>query len=378
MAVSKRESRLRRLLRKLRGCLPKSHPHHKYRSSYLDLEKQPPPPLPQHTPRHALIGRRDQPLKKTKSTNSQSADRDASPKRALPSPGRLTVMAPHESPVDETIRFVNASATSLAGNRHGAYTPRYVGRMSYPIRQQTHQDQTIHRSEPTHAPSSERTYSLPEGTKTLGRLPGVLPYHESCHIQHAMNRQLPQPPVERRHDSAADLSVRPLNIRPLNIRPLHIQPLNIRPQTYHAAPADISLEESMASMNLSQGPSARATHYGIQRSSHPPTANGSRFAEALDGREHDWEKHWEKPLQHRIGDSKGIWKTASHRLLIRNKDSIQRLEADKAIRENMGKRMEMQRREETQTQMRSIQSIEEMAEDDRRAGEEWSGESFYI
>jgi hypothetical protein len=364
MAVSKRESRLRRLLRKLRGCLPKSHPHHKYRSSYLDIEKQQPPPLPQHTPRHALVGRRDQPLKKTKSTNSQAAERDASPKRALPSPGRLRVVAPQEPPVDETIRFVNASMTSLAGNRHEAYTPRYGGRMSYQTRQQTQQDRSIHRPEQAHVSSFSGPSQLRKGTRRIDRLPGVLPYHESFSTQRAINAQLPHPPRELRHDSAADLSVRPLNIRP---------------RTYHASPSDISLENTMASMNLSAPPTcARATHYDAQRSSypisvHPVNANGSRFTEVgIDGWEHDWDK----PIQQRIGESKGIWKTASHRLLIRNKDSIQKLEKEKAILEKMGKKMEEERKEERQNQMRSIQSIEAMAEEDRRAGEEWNGKSY--
>jgi hypothetical protein len=84
-----------------------------------------------------------------------------------------------------------------------------------------------------------------------------------------------------------------------------------------------------------------------------------------------WEQDWEKPLQRRIGDSRAIWKSASHRLLLRNKDSIQRLDAESAIMEQMAARMELEKRQ--QPQMRSIQSIEEMAEEDRRADEEWNG-----
>ncbi|KAI4952990.1 hypothetical protein J4E86_006527 [Alternaria arbusti] len=81
-----------------------------------------------------------------------------------------------------------------------------------------------------------------------------------------------------------------------------------------------------------------------------------------------------KPLylqQQRIGDSRAIWKSASHRLLLRSKDSIQRLDAEQAIMEQMTAKMELEKRQ--QPQMRSIQSIEEMAEEDRRADEEWNG-----
>jgi hypothetical protein len=85
----------------------------------------------------------------------------------------------------------------------------------------------------------------------------------------------------------------------------------------------------------------------------------------------DWKHDWDKPLQHRAGGSKAIWKTASERLLLRNKDSIRRLDAERAIMEQMAARMELEKRQ--QPQMRSIQSIEEMAEEDKRADEEWNG-----
>jgi hypothetical protein len=353
MAVSKRESRIRRLFKKLRSCLPKAHPHHKYRSSYLEIEKQPPPPLPQHihAQRHGLIGRREMPSKKTTSAPARATDRDASPgKRALPSPGRLRVVPPQELPKDETIRFVDKSFTSIAKGRPGAFTgtPRYAGRIVQPTRQQMQRDQALYRLEQGEVRSEERPSQPPEEAKPLVRVPGVLPYNESLITHRAINRQLPQTPAKLRHDSAADLSVRPLNVRP---------------RTYHTAYSDVSLEESMASMNLEQHPSARA--------SHPVTATGSKFTEALNGCEHEWDS----PNQHRVGDSKGIWKTASHRLMIRNKDSIQKLEAEKAVRERMEKRMDIVSREQ-QTQVRSIQSIEEMAEEQRRAGEEWNGESL--
>jgi hypothetical protein len=357
MTVSKRESRLRRLLKKLRSCLPKSHPHHKYRSSYLDIEKQAPPPLPQHAQRYGLIGRREQPSKKTTTTTPKAAVRDASPKRAMPSPGRLRVVAAPEPPKDETIRFVNASATSLAGNRQGAFTPRFTGRLSYQTRQQTRRDQALQRLEQTHMPSSDRADQLSDGAKPIARPHGVLPFNESFQTQRAINQQLPRTPAEVRHDSAADLTVRPLNIRP---------------RTHHAAQSDSTLIDSMASMTLEQHSTAREAHYGLQRSSLPIAPNGSKFTEALD----DWEHDWDKPLQNPMGGSKGIWKTASHRLLIRNKDSIQKLEAEKAVRDRMEKRMEMMSSEQQQTQMRSIQSIEEMAEEDRKAREEWNGESY--
>jgi hypothetical protein len=83
-----------------------------------------------------------------------------------------------------------------------------------------------------------------------------------------------------------------------------------------------------------------------------------------------WEYDWDKPLQHRIGNDKGIFRSTSNRLVIRNKDSIRVLDEEQ-IRRQMRERMEIAKRETPQ--MRSFQSIEEMAEEDRRADEEWGG-----
>ncbi|KAL1793901.1 hypothetical protein ACET3X_007322 [Alternaria dauci] len=85
----------------------------------------------------------------------------------------------------------------------------------------------------------------------------------------------------------------------------------------------------------------------------------------------DWKSDLGKPLQHRSEGSKAIWKTASQRLLLRNKDSIRNLDAERTIIEQMNARMELEKRQEPQ--MRSIQSIEEMAEEEKRADEEWNG-----
>jgi hypothetical protein len=98
----------------------------------------------------------------------------------------------------------------------------------------------------------------------------------------------------------------------------------------------------------------------------PPTFTTVPF-EPVPG----WEYDWDKPIQHRIGSDKGIYRSTSNRLTIRNKDSIQILDEDK-IRRQMRERMEIAKRETPQ--MRSFQSIEEMAEEDRRANEEWGGE----
>ena len=58
--------------------------------------------------------------------------------------------------------------------------------------------------------------------------------------------------------------------------------------------------------------------------------------------------------------------------MVRNKDSILRLDSDKQMREKTKGRMETDKRQPSQ--VRSIESIEEMAEEDRLAYEEWTGE----
>lgn len=83
-----------------------------------------------------------------------------------------------------------------------------------------------------------------------------------------------------------------------------------------------------------------------------------------------WDEDWDKPLGLRTGPHKAIWKTPSFRLEIRNKRSIRKMEAEARIRETM---------EHTQAlQMRSMRSVEEMVEEERRASREFFGQFLSI
>ena len=324
----------------MRNCKP----HRKYKSTFRDIEKSPQPVRrsnAQQGPRHVLIGRREQPSpKKTASRKSNATE--TSPKRALPSTGRLRASPPQDAPVDETIRLVNASMSSLVVGRQEAQTLRYLGRTSYAPR-----DSGI-------APSirsgltAERPKSQSEGTEALHGPRAVLSWQESFQTQGVLSRELPPHPTAR-NDSAADLTVRPPQVR------------SYPPEAMYSRPAT---GKTMIPFQSRMTTGAQICHH---TTIHSQTALHS----TLTNDTADWEQDWDQPLQQRIGDSKGLWKTASQRLLIRNKDSIRRLGAEKAIRERMMARMEAEQQQEPQ--MRSIQSIEEMAEEDRRADEEWSG-----
>jgi hypothetical protein len=332
MTVHKRESRLRRWARKLGGCLRNHHPHRKYKSaSYVDMRSTA-SPVPRHNARHVprkgLIGRREQPSKKV--PNSGSSTEDAQPKWAMPSTGRLRTVTPQDAPVDETIRLVNASVNSLVGGRLGAQTPRFAGRVS---------KQAL-REPQTHKPDQ------------LGQLEGprsVLTWQESFEVQRVLKGEL-NPPLSNRYDSAVDVTIRPLHIRKHQIQKPYC------PSGLGESAAVPIQPKPTANARILQSPAFQSQ-----------VALLTTEREPLEG----WEQEWEKPLQRRIGDSRAIWKSASHRLLLRNKDSIQRLDAESAIMEQMAARMELEKRQ--QPQMRSIQSIEEMAEEDRRADEEWNG-----
>ncbi|KAF1836393.1 hypothetical protein BDW02DRAFT_646206 [Decorospora gaudefroyi] len=360
MTVSKRESRLRRWAKKLGGCLRNYHPHRKYKSSYMDMETTRSPINHRHNAprqRNALIGWREQRPKKSTSSSSNATDTGA--KRALPSSGRLRVLTPQDLPTDETIRFVNASMHSLVGGRQGAQTPRYVGRISYRTAREAEAAQTTIIQRPTH--QGPRPIEGPRHFQYPRAPSAVLSWQESFQVQRAVSREISQPPASSgRHDSAADLTVRPLKIRPSQVTP--------------SASGQTSVGNNSVLTSTKPRASARAECYNLQRSSLPAQPTHFMTATNPNGRLEPvkgWDKDWDKPLQYRIGDSKGLWKTASHRLLVRNKDSIRRLDAEKALGEKMKQRLEMSTVHDPQ--MRSIQSIEEMAEEDRRAGEEWNG-----
>ncbi|KAG9190331.1 hypothetical protein G6011_08419 [Alternaria panax] len=332
MTVNKRESRLRRWARKLGGCLQNHHPHRKFKSaSYVDFEKTLPSPTNrinfQHTPRKSLIGRREQPPKKE--INKGSRTWDAHPKRAMPSPGRLQTNTPQDPPVDDTIRLVNASVNSLVVGRQDTQTPRFAGKVA---------KQAL--CEPQKHISDELVQ--------LQGPPAVLTWRESFEVQRALRRELPQTPSDR-FDSAVDVTIQPLHVRKHQVQKLY-------------CPSGLG-----RSTAVSVQPRPKT---GV-RTYHPP-ATRARVAISTKEKEtvRGWEHDWDKPLQHRAGGSKAIWKTASERLLLRNKESVRRLDAERAITEQMAARMELEKRQ--QPQMRSIQSIEEMAEEDKRADKEWN------
>lgn len=318
MAISKRESRLRRWAKKLGSCVRHCQPHRRYKSDYLEIERTGPQPVhrsnTQNSPRNVIFGRREQPPKKTKSEDS--AGRNRGSMRALPSIGKLQSSAPQDVPGDKTIRVVNPSQSSLL-----------VGRLSY-------------------SNSFEPLHRHPE---ILHKHPhGVLPWKESLQIQRAINRPMPQYPANK-HDSATDLSLRPLQTRPHEARNSDDPPTP--PPKSPPTPPPKPLTKPAT---------------GPQISHRRPANSQAAFtsSKTIAG----WDQDWDKPLQHRIGDTKALWKTGSHRLMVRNKDSIRRLESDKATRE----KTTTDKRQQSKT--RSTQSIEEMAEEDRLANEEWSSE----
>lgn len=311
------------------------HPHRKYKSaSYVDMEKTLPSPVHhidfQHTQRNGLIGRREQPPKNE--INRGSRTWDAHPKRALPSPGRLRVDTLRDHPVDETIRIVNPSVSSLVAGRHDTQTPRFAGKVS------------------KQALSEPQTHVANERFQLQGP-PTVLTWRESFEIQRVLRRESPQPPSDR-YDSAVDVSIRPLNARKHQAQKPY-------------CPSGLG---KSAAVPVQPKPTNDVRTY-YRPSGHSIATISTKEKEAI----RDWKHDWDKPLQHRAGGSKAIWKTASERLLLRNKDSIRRLDAERAIMEQMAARMELEKRQ--QPQMRSIQSIEEMAEEDKRADEEWNGKS---
>ncbi|KAL7770565.1 hypothetical protein CFE70_000503 [Pyrenophora teres f. teres 0-1] len=247
MAISKRESRLRRWAKKLSGCLRHCQPHLRYKSDYLEIEKT-----------------GSQPVYRANNQNPPAA-------------------------------FFLVDENSLPRN----------------------QEEGILQKNPH----------------------GVLPWKESFQIQKAINQGMPEHSTHK-HDSATDLSLRPFQTRPHEARKSHGPPKPPpKPTT-----------------------GARICH---RRPINPQAAFTSSNTVA------GWDQDWDKPLHHRIGDTKAIWKSGSHRLMVRNKDSIRRLDSDKTTREKVKGRMVSDKRQASQ--VRSIESIEEMAEEDRLAYEEWTG-----
>ncbi|EMD66768.1 hypothetical protein COCSADRAFT_84423 [Bipolaris sorokiniana ND90Pr] len=320
MAKSKRKSHILLWAKKLGSCLTKCHPRRKKKASCLDTGEPTPPPhrasITNHMPRHTLSIRRSRSTTgKTGTMNSKTTS--ISTNWALPSQGKLQPITRHNLRREKTIRLVNASVSSLVGGRPSSRSAKS------PIRSPG--------EEPLPGPRS------------------VLSWLDSFQAQQVFHRDSPRSPTLR-NDSAADLTA--------------------RPGARHPNPTDNLCSPTSPSVNSTASPHGKMST-GAQicypPSIHSHVALNTMLTESVKG----WEQDWDKPLQHRVGSSKGLWRTASQRLLIKNKDSIRRLNAEKAKK---NKSVDLKDVEDRPIpQMKSIESIQEMVEEERRADEEWSG-----
>ncbi|XP_014556575.1 hypothetical protein COCVIDRAFT_99640 [Bipolaris victoriae FI3] len=318
MTKSKRKSHILLWAKKLGSCLTKCHPRRKKKASYMDKSESIQPPyrtsIANHMSRHTLSIRRSRSTTgKTGTMNSKTTS--TSTNWALPSQGKLQPTTRHNLRREKTIRLVNASVSSLVGGRPTSRSAKS------PIR----------REEPLPGPRS------------------VLSWLDSFQAQQVFHRDSPRSPTLR-NDSAADLTTRSGQRRPNRTDNLY-------------SPTSPSVN-STASPHGKMSTGARICY---PPSIHSHVALNTMLTESVRG----WEQDWDKPLQHRVGSSKGLWRTASQRLLIKNKDSIRRLNAEKAKKNKSVDMTEVQNRPIPQT--RSIESIQEMVEEERRADEEWSG-----
>ncbi|EUC49639.1 hypothetical protein COCMIDRAFT_33063 [Bipolaris oryzae ATCC 44560] len=320
IATSKRKSHILIWAKKLGGCLTKCHPRRKKKASYLDTGEPIPPSyrtnVANHMPRHTLSIRRSRSTTgKTGTMNSKTNSTGTN--WALPSQGKLQPTTRHNLRREKTIRLVNASVSSLVGGR----------------------------------PSPRSTVS-PRRSPGEEPLPGprsVLSWLDSFQTQQVFHRDSPRSPTLR-NDSAADLTARPGQRRPNRTSDLY-------------SPTS----PSMSSTASPHGKMSTGAQICYPPSIHSHVALNTMLTESVKG----WEQDWDKPLHNRVGSSKGLWRTASQRLLIKNKDSIRRLNAEKAKKNKSVDITAVENR--PIPQMRSIESIQEMVEEERRADEEWSG-----
>lgn len=344
MAKSKRKSHILLWAKKLGSCLTKCHPRRKKKASCLDTGEPTPPPhrasITNHMPRHTLSIRRSRSTTgKTGTMNSKTTS--ISTNWALPSQGKLQPITRHNLRREKTIRLVNASVSSLVGGRPSSRSAKS------PIRSPGY---TPRESDIPETPIQKtRGYLRGAGEEPLPGPRSVLSWLDSFQAQQVFHRDSPRSPTLR-NDSAADLTA--------------------RPGARHPNPTDNLCSPTSPSVNSTASPHGKMST-GAQicypPSIHSHVALNTMLTESVKG----WEQDWDKPLQHRVGSSKGLWRTASQRLLIKNKDSIRRLNTEKAKK---NKSVDLKDVEDRPIpQMKSIESIQEMVEEERRADEEWSG-----
>ena len=354
LSSPKRESRIRHWAKRLGSCLTKCQPQHEGKPSYLDTDDES-ITSPFDMLNTERVPRRVQSMRRTKSASDKTASARSrrpatSATYALPSPGRLQ-RADHQQYIhaEQTIRLVDASISSSAGGRHASYATNFsrrsTGYAPYGSERvsSAYDEMGLHRT---------KTRSKQDDEAPLPNPRSVLSWLDSFQAQQFVNGEPTRPPTSRR-DSAADLTIRPLQIRPRQTDTV-----------YGRTPSG---QTSVSTQSRKTG-SAQICY---PPSIHSQVALNAMLCEGVKG----WDQDWDKPLQHRIGDSKCLWKSASQRLLVRNKDSIPRLNEEAERDEQQDRILE---RMEADTRLgprhiRSIDSIEELAEEDRQADEEWSG-----
>jgi hypothetical protein len=340
---SKRQSRIRLWAKKFGSCLRKCQPRRRQKASYLDTEPIPPPyraSITKHLPRHTLSVR----TSKCKTENTEATNSKAnitSSNWALPSHGKLQPTTRHNIRREKTIRLVNPSLNSLIGRRSVSQPTKFPRKSSG----YTPREPDIHE---TSSEGDKPALGGP-GQEPLPGPRSVLSWLDSFQTQKVFRRESPRPPTSR-NDSAADLTIRPVETRPSHTDGLYGE----------ISPLTSSAISTPAMMNNGA------------RICHPPSIQSHVALNAiLNENVKGWDEDWDKPLQHSIGGSKGLWKSASQRLLIRNKESIRRLNAEKAKKSREQERNQLGHQQPLQ--MGSVDSIQEMADEERVANEEWSG-----
>lgn len=345
MTKSKRKSYILRWAKKLGSCLTKCHPRRKKKASYLDTGERIPPPhrasITNHMPRHTLSIRRSRSTTgKTGTMNSKTTG--TSTNWALPSQGKLQSTTRPNLRREKTIRLVNASVSSLVGGRPSSRSAR-----SSPIRSLGY---TPRESDIPETPIQKTRGNLRgAGEEPLPGPRSVLSWLDSFQAQQVFHRDSPRSPTLR-NDSAADLTARSGARRSNRTNNLY-------------SPTSPSVHSTASP----HGKMSTGAQICYPPSIHSHVALNTMLTESING----WEQDWDKPLRDRVGSSKGLWRTASQRLLIKNKDSIRRLNAEKARKNKSIDVTDVENR--PIPRMRSIESIQEMVEEERRADEEWCG-----
>lgn len=344
MSNDKRQSRIRIWARRLGKCFSKCQPRRKCKESYLDAETIIPPPyrasITGSTSRRSLYVRRPKSsIEKPASTTSRVTS-TASANWALPSQGRLQPAKRQNIRFERTIRLVNASVNSLVG-ASGLQNSRFPETSSsYAPRESDIEENPSHDTE------------IPDEGHSREPLPGprsVLSWLDSFHTHQVFHRGSPRPPTLR-NDSAADLTIRPGQTRPHPADGIYRR---TSPSTESAAS---TRAKSNASVQICHPPSI-----------HSHVALNAMLTENAKGLEADWEE----PFQQRTSSAKGLWRSASQRLLVRNKTSLQRLDAESTEQDKTLDTTEAEG--EWPLQKRSMEKIHELADEDQKVDEEWRG-----